>query len=221
MRYVTLSGVDGSGKSTQLTLLKQYLEQGGKRIAVFNAVEFSLANRIARFFKGKKTFKPGEEKAITEASWISIILRKKFLFIDIIRFRFLRARLKRAGYDYLLSDRSFYDSIINIEYLSLCHSKHTRGIPSERTGSFSRQGGIRMTILEKFLPVPDIAFYLDIKPESILSRERVPEQGIDYLQAKINLFRKKIHDWKLIIITADQPKEATFAEILKSVIRDS
>ena len=47
MEYITFSGVDGSGKSTQLELLREYLIGKGFKVAYFHAVEFSFANRIA------------------------------------------------------------------------------------------------------------------------------------------------------------------------------
>jgi len=197
MRYITLSGVDGSGKSTQLTLLKDHLERSGKKVAVFNAVEFSSANRIARFFKGEKRFEPGKDKAITKAWWCSVVLREKFLFLDFLRFRFLLRKLKQEGSDYLLSDRSFYDSLINISYLS-----------------DSWIVGIGVRFLEALLPRADVALFLDIKPEIIMTRERIPEQAVGYLHAKRALFTEKIPAWNLVTIDAVQSKEAVSKEIL-------
>lgn len=204
MRFITISGVDGSGKSTQHSLLKEHLERTGKRVALFNAVEFSSANRIARLFKEEKTFEAGKEKAVTRASWLSVILREKFLFLDFLRFRFLRKRLERQGVEYLVSDRSFYDSLVNVSYLS--------------DNWIVRVG---MFFLEALLPKADLAFYLDIDPEEILTRDRIPEQGIEYLHAKRALFKKKITDWNLIVINADRPKETIASDIADSVIRNS
>jgi thymidylate kinase len=200
MKFITLSGVDGSGKSTQLTRLKEKLEREDWNVAYFHAVEFSCANRIARFFKGEKAFVPGQDKAVTKASWLAVVVREKFLFLDMLRFRFLLRRLRLENCDYLLSDRYFYDSLINLAYLS-------HAWPAK----------IGARLLELFLPRADIAFYLDIDPDSILSRDRVPEQGIEYLRVKTALFQQKKTDWNFIALDANRDPEAIFQEILKKI----
>lgn len=201
MRFITFSGVDGSGKSTQLGLLRTKLEGEGKKVAYFHAVEFSLANRMARSFKKDTRFTPGQEKAATRASWCSIVLREKFLLIDMIRFTLLRRSLEKEGYDYLLSDRSFFDSIVNLEYLA----KHVR--------FFSWPINWWIDWLARYTPKGDTCFYFDLTPETIMSRERAPEQGIDYLRDKMTLFQKRIDSWNLIRIDGSRSKEEIFQVI--------
>lgn len=208
MRYITLSGVDGSGKSTQLGLLRQYLESQGNKVAYFHAVEFSSLNRIARFFRGEKTFEPGKEKAITKASWLSIVLREKFLFLDFLRFRFLLRKLRKEHFDYLLSDRSFYDSLINIEYLRSVNNKQS---------TTNRNRGLLLSVICYLLPVSDVALYFDIDAATIMRRDRAPEQGEEYLRSKTDLFKKRVADWNMIVIDADQPEEVIADEIQKII----
>jgi thymidylate kinase len=209
MKYITFSGVDGSGKSTQLELLREHLIGEGFKVAYFHAVEFSFANRIARRFKDIKNFQPGQEKAVTKASLLTLLLRQKLLFLDLFRFRRFLTRLEREGYDYVLSDRSFFDSLIHLEYLAL---PHRRMLPFLLWRT-------RSDLLESFLPKPDIAFYLDLDPKIIMSRERTPEQGIEYLHKKQSLFRTKMNSWNMHLLAANRPKELIFDSLL-TVLRE-
>ncbi|NTW30474.1 MAG: hypothetical protein HGA33_04290 [Candidatus Moranbacteria bacterium] len=197
MILITLSGTDGSGKSTQLSLLRQHFENDGKRVAYFHAVEFSLANRLNRNTRGKSEFKPGEEIANTKASTLSMLLRRIFFAVDLVRFQFFLRSLRKKGTDILLSDRYFYDTFINLAYLS-------------RPRAFRCPG-------EHFIPRPDAAFFLDIAPEAVMRRERVPEQGIEYIEDKRRLFTSMTKRWKLVRIDADQSKEDVFSSILTSL----
>lgn len=184
MKLITLSGLDGSGKSTQLALLKKRLESKGKKVAVFHAIEFSLANRISRFLKGSESFEPGKEKAAISASYSSMLLRKLFLCIDIFRFHSFLKKLQKADIEYLLSDRYFYDTVVNIEYL----------------------GGAAPKWIFDHIPTPDQALYLRITPEAILRRDRVPEQGLPYLQKKFAILEQKKEAWRLKTLDASKER---------------
>lgn len=195
MKLITLSGLDGSGKSTQLTLLKERLESRGKKVAVFHAIEFSLANRISRFLKGSESFEPGKEKAAISASYSSMLLRKLFLCIDIFRFHSFLKKLQKADIEYLLSDRYFYDTVVNIEYLG---------------------GAVPKWLLNR-IPTPDQALYLRIAPEAILRRDRVPEQGLLYLQKKFAILEQKKEAWRLKTLDASRERMVLADDIMNLI----
>lgn len=231
MKIITISGIDGSGKSTQLKKLQERLEEQSKNVQSFHVVTFSLINNI--LWKNKKrkerkhklqqnenldqtTIFEQPAKAVTSGNLLTIFGRKIILLIDIIRFKFFTRRLQQRKIDYLLSDRYFYDQIINILYLS-----YKKAIIQEIANPQGKKIDIKLSPLlklsNKLIPKPANSFFVDVPPKIALERDRDIEQGKEYLVIKRVLYKKFLDQWDIKLIDGNNEADIIQEEILNVI----
>ncbi len=200
MRLITISGLDGSGKTTQLEKLKKYLEGEKKRVYFFHIINFSIANKY--LIKKSSVSKPA--KAVTSATPFAIMLRKFALMIDAFRFsQFIHVLKMNDAYDYVLTDRYFYDQIVNIRYLE--KSVEQEAVP------------LWQKITQRLMKRPDTALFIKVSPEIAISRDREIEQGKQFLIDKQNIFDKFIKHWEIEVINGEDSPEEVFKKVVKKI----
>ncbi|MBT3356299.1 hypothetical protein HN784_03455 [bacterium] len=195
MQLITISGLDGSGKTTQLDKLERSLKDANKKVSRFHITEFSIAKKILGRRK-ENSSKPA--RAVVSANSFTITLRKIALIIDATRFNQLFRKLS-SGYDYLLTDRYFYDQIVNIRYLEKIND-------GEKIPAWQR-------LAEKLIKKPDIALFIEVSPEVAVSRDRDIEQGKQFLINKQCIFDYLIKHWEIKLING----EGTACEVFKKI----
>ncbi len=193
---VTFSGIDGSGKSQYIILLRRFLRRQGISYLYIHSVNDSLTNRLVRKFpKFKNIIGPKENeqnkknladssnrpRKIKKISAFSSFIRFFILFLDALYLR-LRMISYNKNYQVIIFDRYIYDKLVHIAYL-----RNKKILP------FSY-------FWLKIFPKANLSFYLQVLPEDALERKpemKMEGQDIKYLNKKYQLFEEGKMIWKL------------------------
>jgi thymidylate kinase len=171
-KLVSFSGIDGSGKSTQIEALRVQLNEMGLRVVLITFWDDVASLKGIReasghtLFKGEKGVgspnKPINRRDKNVRSGYMTLVRFGLYFIDAISLRMVVKRALRADADVVIFDRYHYDELANL------------GLSSRIVRAYAR-------FLLKLVPQPDIGFLLDADP--IQARARKPEYPVDFLHA--------------------------------------
>jgi len=168
---VTFSGIDGSGKSTNIATLTSWLTGAGLRVqeATFwdNVVVLSrLREKLTRkLFRGETGVgapeRPVQRRDKNLHPWYVTSGRCGFFLLDAIHLRWLAKQMLSSEADVVIFDRYLYDQLAILP------------IQQKAVRIYAR-------LLCKLVPRPDIAYLLDADPEAACIRK--PEYPLQFLK---------------------------------------
>jgi len=169
-KFVSFSGIDGAGKSTQIERLRDRLNEVGVRVLLVTfwsdvaRLTWIRETTSHTLFKGDKGVgtptRPVNRRDKNIQSWYMTAVRFGLYFVDAISLRIVAARTLRADVDVVIFDRYLYDELANLSW---------------------RNGIARLYVrlLLMLVRQPDISYLLDADPVQACARK--PEYPLDFL----------------------------------------
>lgn len=168
--FVSFSGIDGAGKSTQIEALSVRLKEDGKQvrlirfwddIARFTRIREATGHSVFKGDKGVGTpSAPINRRDKNISSWPMTGVRLFLYFADAISVRIAVEKALRSEADLVIFDRYIYDELANLTLRS----------PAIRA---------YVCMIMKLVPRPHISYLLDADP--VKARARKPEYPLEFL----------------------------------------
>jgi thymidylate kinase len=169
---ISFSGVDGSGKSTQIANLLEALHSAhwnARLITFWDDVVVGVKYRegfVHQVYRSERGVgapgKPVNRRDKNVRGWYLTIARHLLYFMDALNLRrIVNRERRRADTDVIVFDRYIYDELSNLDMSN----------PLSR--AFVR-------LVRRLVPRPDIAYLLDADPTAAYARK--PEYPVDFMR---------------------------------------
>jgi thymidylate kinase len=168
---VSFSGLDGSGKSTQIANLRQYLQDRGLTttllafwddVVVLSRYREGFVHKVYGSERGiGAPGRPVERRDKNVRRWYLSLARHGLYLLDALHLVTVVSTARRSGADVVILDRYIYDELANLT------------LSNAATRLFVR-------MVNALVPRPDVAYLLDADPDA--ARARKPEYPVEFLR---------------------------------------
>jgi thymidylate kinase len=168
--FVSFSGIDGAGKSTQIENLRAHMKDAGLRVELVtfwdDVARLTHLREVSghTLFKGEKGVgspdKPINRRDKNVQSWGMTLVRYFLYFVDAVSLRLVVNRALRSGAEFIIFDRYAYDELANLNLRNPFARAYVR-------------------LIMMFVPKPNVSYILDADP--VQARARKPEYPLEFL----------------------------------------
>ncbi len=169
--FVSFSGIDGAGKSTQIENLCSRLKAEGLQVRLIRFWDDIARLKQVREKAGHTVFKgdkgvgspsaPINRRDKNVQSWPMTCVRLFLYSVDAVSTLRMVKKALRSGADFVIFDRYTYDELANLNLRNPLIRVYVR-------------------LIMKIVPRPDISYLLDADP--LAARARKPEYPVEFLQ---------------------------------------
>lgn len=200
--FIALEGIDASGKSTQVTKIKERLEEKGRTVLIKNPFEGEIGQFVRRILSGESKVPPVTLQYLISAN-------RQVQQLEIIE------QLKNRN-DVII-DRYIWSAV--------AYGIFDKGADDlEKTSQWLLVEQSILSMYHQFL-MPNMTFYLRISPDTAMKRLSQMEKQLDIYEDKEKIAKiAGIYDWlikqypdQFIVINGDRSEEQVTEEIIEII----